>query len=324
MTCCLVTGGTGFVGSHLVESLVAEGHRVRVIDDLSTGLSTDLAGVAEQVQLFEGDLCNLDVVRDAMAGVEIVFHQAEPAPVGGAGENRENAGRAPGTDVLNVLTAARETGVRRVVYGSCASVYSDPASGRRLRETDPTFPVAPRGFAKLVGELHCVAFTTAYGLDTIRLRYFSVFGPRQPVCSPCAPVRAILEALLAGRRPVLEEATAREAQDLIYVGDVVYANLLAAQVSRGAGSVFNIARGRPATLLEVVAMANHILGTRLQPALRPGGAPGRGYRLADVSLAEARLGFCASTDLEQGLRHCLAYYQLRSHPAKGLPDLIAP
>jgi UDP-glucose 4-epimerase len=313
MTSCLVTGGAGFIGSHLVEALVSQGHQVRVVDNLSTGNVANLAGVRDRLELIQGDLQHLDVARRATAGVELVFHQAE-APLGQGDSPRGGDPETAGQATLNLLMAAREAGVRRVLYASCASVYSDPPSGQRLRETDPTFPVSQGGFAKLVGELHCVAFSTAYGLDTIRLRYFDVFGPRQSPAGPGAPVVAILRDLLAGRRPVIEATAGQEPLDLIYVGDVVYANLLAADAPRGAGRVYNVARGRAATLFGVAALANVILGTSIAPA--PGGAPAPGQRhwLADVSLAEARLGFCAGTDLEHGLRRCLAYYQFSARP----------
>jgi UDP-glucose 4-epimerase len=324
MTVYLVTGGAGFVGSHLVEALAEHNNLVRVVDDLSTGLLENLAGVRDRLELIHGDVNHLDLVRRAMAGVDIVFHQTAPLLAGESAGNSGSAARPPGTDTLNVLIAAREAGVRRVVYASCASVYSGPAGGQRLTESHATFPVAPYGWAKLIGENHCVAFSTVYGLDTIRLRYFDVFGPRQSPSSPGAPVVAVLQAMLAGQRPAVENTTGRVAQDMIYVGDVVYANLLAAQVPRGAGKVFNIGRGRPATLFDVVATANSILGTALQPA--PGSVPGPGpqSRLADVTLAEARLGFCASFDLEQGLRRCLAYYQPVGERAEGVPKPRGP
>jgi len=318
MTAYLVTGGAGFIGSHLVEALVKPGNTVRVVDNLTTGTLANLASVRDRVEVIVGDLHQLDLVRSATAGIDVVFHQAAPTAPERVRADAEGPTSAPATDTLHVLIAAKETGVRRVVYASCASVYGDAAGNRKLSESTPTTPATAHAVDKLIGEQHCVAFTSMYGLDTVRLRYFNVFSPRQSASSPGAHVIALLEAMLAGNSPVIPEPAGRTAWDLIYIGDVVYANLLAAELPRGAGKVFNIGRGRPTTLLEIVAVVKGILGTALQPvsgclpAMEP--AP----LLADVALAETHLGLCASTDLEHALRQCLAYYKVKHHQAEGV------
>jgi UDP-glucose 4-epimerase len=343
MTQYLVTGGAGFVGSHLVEALVEDGHRVRVLDNLPTGNLANLAGVRDRVELIPGDVHNLGVVRSAVRGVEVVFHLAAPpatepeitrtevappvpstdtlhdASSGTVREEGPAALPAPGTDTMHVLIAARDAGVRRVVYGSCASVYTDPRVEHRLAETAPTFPGTPQGFAKLIGEQHCLVFNGTYGLDTIRLRYFDIFGPRQSPGSPCAPVIAILQAMLAGQRPRLHAKTSHLGRDMIYVGDAVHATVLAADLPRGAGKVFNIGRGRPITLFDVVSLVNAILGTTLHPVPDIGPAAPGLHLLADVARAETELGFCAGTDMEHGLRQCLAYYKHRRHQPEAPP-----
>jgi UDP-glucose 4-epimerase len=322
MTTYLVTGGAGFIGSHLVEALVQAGNPVRVLDNLTTGTLARLESVRDRIDLRIGDLHDLNFVRAAVAGTEVIFHQAaSPAP-GSGGTGPDNATVAPGTDTLHVLIAAREAAVRRVVYASCASVYGDTARASEgdglypITELAPTHPNSAHAVGKLVGEQHCVAFTSMYGLDTVRLRYFNVFGPRQSRARPGADVIAVLEAMLTGQSPRLAEAAAQTPWDLIYVGDVVYANLLAADFPRGAGKVFNIGHGRPTTLADIIAIANDLLGTRLQPIHGPGADPAAVPLLADVTLAETHLGVCASTDLEHALRQCIAYYNVKHHLAE--------
>jgi len=317
MTAYLVTGGAGFIGSHLVEGLVRPGNSVRVFDSLTAGTLDNLASVRDQVEVIVGDLHDLDALRRAAAGMEVIYHLAANPPQRARAEEAHPTA-APGTGTLHVLIAAKETGVRRVVYASCASVYGDAGSGQRLSESAPTAPAAPDAVEKLIGEQHCVAFTSMYGLDTVRLRYFSVFGPRQSAWSPGAKVIAILEAMLAGTSPMIPEAAAHAPQDIIYVGDVVYANCLAPELPRAAGKVFNIGRGRPTSLLDIVARVNAILGTAIQPVSGKRAEEGAAPLLADVTLAESHLGLCASTDLEHALQLCLAYYKVKHHP----PDMI--
>ena len=317
MTAYLVTGGAGFVGSHLVEALVKRGNTVRVVDNLSTGTRANLAAVRDQVDLIIGDLHDLDLARRALTGMEVVFHQAASMASEAAGAEGPTA--APATDTFHVLIAAKEAGVRRVVYASCASVYGEAGripvlASDPVTESAPTDPSTPRAVAKLIGEQHCVAFTSMYGLDTVRLRYFNVFGPRQSAARPGAEVIAVLEAMLAGQKPVIPEGAGKAAWDMIYVADVVYANLLAADLPRGAGKVFNIGRGRATTLLDIVAAANAILGTAIEP-LRPVSKTLPAPLLADVTFAETHLGLCASTDLEHALRQCLVHYQGKRPPA---------
>jgi UDP-glucose 4-epimerase len=312
MTCYLVTGGAGFIGSHLVEALVKTGNTVRVVDNLTTGAAANLAAVRDRIELVVGDLRELNLVRRAVSGTEIIFHLASDVAAAARPPT------APATDTLHVLIAAREAGVRRVLYASCASVYGAAAhvseSGQGplpTPETAPTNPTSPSAVDKLVGEQHCVAFTNLYGLDTVRLRYFPVFGPRQSPAPPGADVIRVLEAMLAGENPLLPHGDDETGWDMIYVEDVIYANLLAADLPRGAGKVFNIGRGRLTTLLDVVAMTNAILGTAIEPVPGPPADPGFAPRLADVALAETYLGHCASTDLEHALRRCIAYFDER-------------
>jgi UDP-glucose 4-epimerase len=302
MAVCLVTGGAGFLGSHLVEALVADRHVVRVVDNFTTGSMDHLAAVMDAVELYPGDCADPAFLYRVMRGVELVFHLGGAAPEGPRGGAwPQSRGDASGT--LRLLSVASEAQVRRVLFASSLHVYGGSPT-RPVDEADLTEPDSPYGRAKLSGEQAYAICTRASGLETVRLRYFHVFGPRQPADGPyAAVVPAALAALLAGGAAVAADAEA--AQDLIYVEDAVHATLLAATASRVAGKVYNIARGRPTTTREVVQTLNELLGTSIEPAYA--GPPGRGPAnlVAGVRRAEVDLGFCAATDLRQGLSRYL-------------------
>jgi UDP-glucose 4-epimerase len=308
MALCLVTGGAGFIGSHLVEALVTSGHAVRVLDDFSTGNSDNLAPVQAQIELIRGDVTDLGAVRQAVRGAELVFHEAALPSVPRSVADPLTTHAVCATGTLNVLIAAREAQVRRVVYAASSSAYGDIATLPKC-EDDKTCPLSPYGVAKLAGEQYCAAFNYVYGLETVRLRYFNVFGPRQPPGGPYgAVIPLFIEAMLAGRRPVIF-GDGLQSRDFTYVGDVVQANLLAATAARVTGKIYNVACGRRTTLLELVQRINELLGTRLEPlhgARRPGDVR---HSQASISRAQAELGYCPCTDLGQGLRSCIDYYR---------------
>jgi UDP-glucose 4-epimerase len=310
MALCLVTGGAGFIGSHLVEALLARDHLVRVLDNFSTGDIVNLAHVESNIELINGDLTDLETVRAAMRDVELVFHQAARAvgPRGTADPLATHAICATGT--LHVLLAAREAGVRRVIYAASASAYGHAAQLPQ-RESDPTLPLSPVAAAKLAGEHYCATFSYLHGLETVRLRYFNVFGPRQPGDPrQAAVIPLFLEAMRAGRSPTIF-GDGLQSRDFTYVDNVVQANLLAAEAPRVSGKVYNIACGRRSTLLDLVAALNALLGTRLRPVHcqpRPGDVR---HSQADIERSQAELGFCPCTDLEEGLRRCLDYHEVR-------------
>lgn len=307
MSVCLVTGGAGFIGSHLVEALVEQGHDVRVLDNLSTGSLANLYGVIDRVDFIRGDITDQETVRRAVRGAELVFHQAALASVPRSVADPVATHQACATGTLHVLTAAREAGVRRVVYAASSSAYGNSVRLPK-RESDPTGPLSPYAVAKLVGEHYCAVFHHVYGLETVRLRYFNVFGPRQSPGGPYAAVIPLfMEAMLAGRSPTIN-GDGSNSRDFTYVADVVQANLLAAQAPRASGKVYNIACGRRTTLLDLVNIINDYLGTRIKPVHvepRPGDVQ---HSQADIAQAQADLGFCPCVDLRQGLRNCLEYY----------------
>jgi UDP-glucose 4-epimerase len=309
----LVTGGAGFVGSHLVEALVANGHRVRVLDNLSTGERDNLNAVRDQIDWVEGDVTDLKAVRTAMQDVEYVFHEAAlgSVPLGVVDPLAVHHAGATGT--LHVLMAAREAQVRRVIYASTSSAYGN-ATPPPARETHVTNPLSPTAVAKLTGEQYCVAFHHVYGMDTVRLRYFSLFGPRQPLGDTFASVVPhFIDALLAGRHPIIH-GDGLQSRDFTYISDVVQANLLAMETPRVAGRVYNIASSRRSTLLEVLDILNDLLGTQLRPIhdnARPGDVR---HSHADISRAQTELGFCPCTDLRQNLKQCIDYYRSKCRP----------
>ncbi len=304
MAFCLVTGGAGFIGSHLVEALLAHGHAVRVLDDFSTGNPENLAAFADRIDVVEGSLTSLDTVREASEGVELVFHQGALPSVPRSVADPLTTHQVCATGTLNVLMAARESGVRRVVYAASSSAYGN---SERLpkRETDPTNPLSPYAVAKLTGENYCAAFSKVYGLETVRLRYFNVFGPRQSPDSPYAAViPKFIREIMAGRPPSIQ-GDGTQSRDFTYIANVVQANLLAAEAPNVSGRVYNIACGQRTTLLDLVSMINSLLGTKIAPVHeqpRPGDVR---HSQADISRAAADLGFVPRINLEWGLRCCV-------------------
>jgi UDP-glucose 4-epimerase len=306
MAMCLVTGGAGFIGSHLVEALLVRRHRVRVMDNFSTGDPANLATMRDDIEVFDADITDRDAVTAAMRGVELAFHQAALASVPRSVADPVATHEACATGTLNLLVAAREAGVRRVIYAASSSAYGN-SDRLPKREGDPTGPLSPYAVAKLTGEHYCAAFSEVYGLETARLRYFNVFGPRQSPDSPYAAVIPLfLRAMLAGQRPRIH-GDGGQSRDFTFVADVVQANLLAAEAPDVSGRVYNIACGRRTSLLELVAIMNRLLGTEIAPmhdASRPGDVR---HSQADISRAVAELGYCPQTDIESGVRRCIEY-----------------
>jgi nucleoside-diphosphate-sugar epimerase len=314
MTVCLVTGGGGFIGSHLVEALVERGDTVRVLDDFSTGNPENLEGVSGQVEIITGDVTDLETVREAMNGVELVFHQAALASVPRSVADPLATNRVCVNGTLNVLLAARDAGVRRVVYAASSSAYGNSARLPKT-ETDPTAPLSPYAVAKLAGEQYCAAFTEVYRLETVRLRYFNVFGPRQTPDSPYAAVIPLfIRALTNGTSPTLF-GDGEQSRDFTFVADVVRANLLAGDAPGVAGRVYNIACGRRTSLRELVAHLNALLGTQIAPvhaSPRPGDVR---HSQADISRACKDLGYQPTTEVRAGLGRCLEWWHERNAAA---------
>lgn len=310
MTLCLVTGGAGFIGSHLVEALVERGHTVRVLDNFSTGSQENLDGVRDRIQLLEGDIADLPFVQSAMQGVEVVFHQAALASVPRSIANPLATHQACITGTLHVLLAARDAGARRLVYAASSSAYGGSQKLPKC-EDDPTLPLSPYAVAKLAGEQYCAVFAGVYRLETVRLRYFNVFGPRQSPDSPYAAViPKFIEAMTNGRSPLLH-GDGTQSRDFTFVADVVQANLRAAVAPGVSGKVYNIACGRRTSLLELVEHLNRLLGSDIKPAhsdTRPGDVK---HSLASIDRARNDLLYEPTIDVLTGLRHCLDWWRQR-------------
>ncbi len=304
MATYLITGGAGFIGSNLAEELVRRGESVRVLDNFITGRRENLAGL--EMEVVEADIRDREGIRGAFAGAEYVLHQAalRSVPRSVADPAATNAANVDGT--LNVLLAAREAGVRRVVFASSSSVYgADPALPKR--ETDRPLPLSPYAASKLAGEAYCAAFAHVYGLETVALRYFNVFGPRQDPASEYATViPRFISALREGRRPLVF-GDGEQSRDFCYIANAVEANLLAAHAPGVAGEVFNIACGERYTINQLVATLNEILGTDLEPEYGPERVGDMRHSLADLSAAREKLGYEVKVRFREGLERAVEW-----------------
>jgi len=308
VTLYLVTGGAGFIGSHIVEELVRRGEQVRVLDNFSTGRRENIAPFLERIELIEGDLRDLPTVRRAVEGVDYVLHQgALPSvPRSIADPLTSNAANITGT--LHLLVAARDAGVKRVVYASSSAVYGDSPTLPKREDMLPA-PKSPYAVSKLSGEHYCQVFTQVYGLETVSLRYFNVFGPRQdPTSQYAAVIPIFITAMLRGEPPPVH-GDGLQSRDFTYVTNNVQANLLAATTPGIAGRVFNIACGRRYTLLELIAALNDILGTHIEPVHTPPRPGDVRHSLADITAAQEAMGYQVEVDFYEGLRRTVEWYR---------------
>lgn len=309
----LVTGGAGFIGSNLTEALLRRGARVRVFDNFLTGRRENLAGFAESYrdafELVEGDLRDLDAVRASMAGVTFVLHQgALPSvPRSVADPVLSNAINVDGT--LNVLVAARDAGVRRVVFAASSSAYGDTPELPKRESMTPN-PLSPYAAQKLAGEHYLRIFHSVYGLETVALRYFNVFGPRQdPKSTYAAVIPAFVTAVLSGIPPVVH-GDGGQTRDFTFVENVIQANLAACEApAEACGKVFNIACGERVSLLDILESIYGLAGKRVAPRFDPPRAGDVRDSLADISLARRLLGYDPKVRFAEGLARAMEYYR---------------
>jgi len=311
----LVTGGAGFIGSHLAEELVRRGHRVRVADSLVTGKRRNLDHIAG-VEFVQGDLADLSVAQRGVAGVEYVLHQAAIPSVPRSVADPVTSNRANIDATLNVLVAARDGGVKRLVYAGSSSAYGDTPTLPK-REDMPTNPLSPYALQKLVGEQYCQMFTRLYGFEAVTIRYFNVFGPRQDPGSPYSGVISLFStALLENRQPTIY-GDGEQTRDFTYVANVVDGVLRACEAKNAAGEVINVATGGRISLNELLRVMNRIVGTDIRPIYAASRAGDVHDSQADITKARRLLQYTPVVDLEEGLRRTLAWCRTESATATG-------
>jgi len=311
MTTYVVTGGAGFIGSHIAERLLKDGNEVRIVDNLITGKTENL----DYLKSLDGDLTihqvsitDYDDILPAFEGAEVVFHQAALASVPrSVNDPRESALHCI-TGTVNVLDAARNSGVRRVVYAASSAAYGD-SEGDYKKETQLPEPISPYGVAKLTGEFYCRAFYETYGLETVALRYFNVFGSRQdPQSEYAAVIPKFITLMNQGKQPRIF-GTGEQSRDFTHIDNIVHGNLLASQSDDAVGQMMNLAIGESISLLQLVETLNSVMGTDLPAIHEEARAGDIMYSMADISKAEDLLDFAPVVSFEEGLRRTVEWYQ---------------
>jgi UDP-glucose 4-epimerase len=310
MASYLITGVAGFIGSSLARALLARGERVRGVDNFSTGKRDNIGEIRDRIDFREADLLDAEAMRDACAGVDFVFHQAAIPSVPKSVLDPASSNRANVDGTLNLLVAARDAKVRRVVYAASSSAYGDTPTLPKHEAMKPD-PISPYAVAKLAGEQYMISFYRCYGLETVCLRYFNVFGPRQDPSSPYSGVLAkFITLMLRGEQPTIF-GDGEQSRDFTYIDNVVEANLLACQApaEKAAGQVFNAATGRRITLNETFKALQSLTGYSGQPKYAPERGGDIKHSLADISKAEAALGYRPLVDFVEGLRRTVEWYR---------------
>ncbi|MEX1229790.1 MAG: SDR family oxidoreductase [Planctomycetaceae bacterium] len=312
MTTYLVTGGAGFIGSHIATRLVRDGHKVRVFDNLSTGSLDNLAHLAGKVEVVIGDVTDCDKVNEAIDGVDVVFHQAALASVPRSIDKPMDTHAACVTGTITLLDCCRLSNVKRVVYAGSSSAYGNQPVMPKHEGQVPQV-LSPYAAAKLAGELYCESFAACYPLETVRIRYFNVFGPRQDPNSPySAVIPLFVAALLSGKQPTIY-GDGLQSRDFTYVDNVVHANVLAAHAENVSGKVYNVACGTSLNLLDLLKEICRLLDKPFAPQFAPPRVGDVKHSWADISAAERDLGYKALVDLKEGLRITVAYYADQFH-----------
>ncbi len=307
MSLYLVTGGAGFIGSHVAAELLRRGERVRIVDNLSTGKRGNLQA-APGAEFIEGDLADLDVAHRAAQGADYVLHQAAIPSVPRSVKDPITSNRSNIDATLNILVAARDAGVKRLVYAGSSSAYGDLPTLPK-REDMPTRPLSPYGLQKLVGEQYCAMFTALYRFEAVTIRYFNVFGPRQDPSSPYSGVISVfISALLEGRRPTIF-GDGEQTRDFTYVANVVDGVLRACTAPGAAGETINVATGGRVSLNELFAALKVLTGAEVEPVYAEARAGDVKHSQADITKANRLLGYEPIVTFEEGLRRTLEWYR---------------
>ena len=305
----LVTGGAGFIGSHIASALARDGARVRVLDDLSTGHRENIDEIGGDVDFIQGSVADEELLKKVLEDVELVFHEAAIPSVPRSVEAPRQTHIASVDGTFSVLVAARERRVRRVVYAASSSAYGDQPTLPKSEEMRPD-PLSPYAVAKLVGEYYCRAFTRVYGLETVSLRYFNVFGPRQdPGSQYSGVVSRFISSLLTNQRPVIF-GDGEQSRDFTYIDNVVFANMNAASAKEASGKVINVANGQRITLNQLLAELKDLTGKQDVTAeyLEPRVGDVR-HSLADITMARELLNYESKVDLREGLQRTIDWWK---------------
>ncbi|MEZ6094901.1 MAG: SDR family oxidoreductase [Pirellulaceae bacterium] len=304
----VVTGGAGFIGSHIVDRLLREGNRVCVVDNLCTGHLQNLQEVYSRIEFFEGDIRDAEILKRAFANADFVIHQAALASVPLSLENPVEVNDVCVNGTLNVLECARKAGVQRVVYAGSSSCYGDsPFTAKR--ETDELMTLSPYAVAKLAGEKYCQSFYHSFGLETVVLRYFNVFGPRQdPTSHYSAVIPLFITWLLQGQRPIVY-GDGRQSRDFCFVSDIAAANYLAMTTPEIAGETFNISCGQTTSLVDLLKILEELLDVKADIDFQPARKGDVRHSMADISRATAGLNFIPKVTFREGLEQSIEYYR---------------
>jgi nucleoside-diphosphate-sugar epimerase len=310
MSKVLVTGGGGFIGSNLTEALLKMGHQVRVLDNFSTGKKENLVyhEAYPFLEVVEGDLCDFATCQRAMEGIQYVFHQAALPSVQRSVEDPLTSNTVNTGGTLNLLVAARDMGVRRLIYAASSSAYGDTPTLPKKEEMTPS-PLSPYALQKFIGEEYCRLFSELYNLETISLRYFNIFGPKQdPNSIYSAVIPRFIGALLSGRSPVIY-GDGEQSRDFTYIDNVVHANLLAMNAERTQGEVINVACGRRVSLNQLVRILQDIIGSHVSPLYEEARQGDVRHSLADIRRGKTILNYDPKVGIEEGLRRTVEFFK---------------
>jgi nucleoside-diphosphate-sugar epimerase len=304
----LVTGGAGFIGSNICKKLISQGCFVRVLDNLLTGKKSNLAGILDKIEFIEADMGEPSVAAKAMKGIDVVLHEGALPSVPRSVDDPAATHKHCVNATFNLLLAARDAKIKRFVFAASSSAYGDTPALPKV-ETMPVNPLSPYAAAKLMGEYYCSVFYKVFGLETISLRYFNVFGPQQdPTSQYAAAIPAFVTSILKDTPPTIY-GDGEQSRDFTYVDNVVEANLLAARTKKTSGDVVNIACGEAVTVNAIIAMINKIAGKKVKPIYAPARTGDVKHSLADITAAKKLIGFKPVVSFQDGLKMAIDWYR---------------